>query len=144
MKQKKRKDKGFTLTELLVVIVIVGILSSIAVVATTKYIDNAKKEIDNQNEETIVEAAKSYLESNPTKWEEYDALQLYVDIVEADFNLISSPMIFNCLFVGSKNKVKLTVIILKAMSKVIFLAQMLIKMIMLKWERMLDWRIVEK
>ena len=67
MKHKKRKDKGFTLTELLVVIVIVGILSSIAVVATTKYIDNAKKEIDNQNEETIVEAAKSYLESNPTK-----------------------------------------------------------------------------
>ena len=67
MKHKKRKDKGFTLTELLVVIVIVGILSSIAVVATTKYIDNAKKEIDNQNEETIVMATKSYLESNPTK-----------------------------------------------------------------------------
>ena len=67
MKHKKRKDKGFTLTELLVVIVIVGILSSIAVVATTKYIDNAKKEIDNHNEETIVMATKSYLESNPTK-----------------------------------------------------------------------------
>ena len=49
MKHKKRKDKGFTLTEVLVVIVIVGILSSIAVVATTKYIDNAKKEIDNKN-----------------------------------------------------------------------------------------------
>lgn len=67
MKNKKRKGKGFTLIELLVVIVIVGILSLIAVVATTKYIDKAKEEKDKQNETLIVETAKSYLESNPTK-----------------------------------------------------------------------------
>lgn len=64
MKQNKRKDKGFTLTELLVVIVIVGVLSLIAVVATTKYIDNAKIEKENQNIVTAQLAAESYTQAN--------------------------------------------------------------------------------
>lgn len=64
MKNKKRKGKGFTLIELLVVIVIVGILSLIAVVATTKYIDKAKLEKEDQNIITAQLAAESYTQAN--------------------------------------------------------------------------------
>ena len=63
----KKNKNGFSLVELLAVIVILGILSTISLVAYNKYIDNAKKEKDKQNEITIVTAAKSYLESNPEK-----------------------------------------------------------------------------
>ena len=62
-----RKKKGFSLVELLAAIVILGILFSIAIIAYEKHIDKAKKEIDNQNERTIVMAAKTYLESNPNE-----------------------------------------------------------------------------
>ena len=63
----KIKKKGFTLVEILAVIVIIGILSTIAIVAYTKHIDKAKKEIDKQNETTIVMAAKAYMEANPSE-----------------------------------------------------------------------------
>ena len=58
------KKKGFSLIELLAAIVIIGVISTIAIVAYTKYIEKAKEQKDKQNEETIIEAAKAYLNAN--------------------------------------------------------------------------------
>ena len=58
------KKNGFTLVELLIVIVIIGILSAFAISATTKYISTAKKEKENQNINTAKMAAESYAQAN--------------------------------------------------------------------------------
>lgn len=58
------KKKGFSMTELLAVVVILGILSTIVIVTYSQYISSSKKEKDKQNEELVVEAAKAYLNAN--------------------------------------------------------------------------------
>lgn len=58
------KRKGFSLVELLVVVAILGILTTLAVAAYSRYIDKAKAQKEKQNEETIIAAAKAYLNSN--------------------------------------------------------------------------------
>ena len=58
------KKKGFSMTELLAVVVILGILSTIAIVVYTQYINKAKVEKDKYNEELIIAAAKAYLNAN--------------------------------------------------------------------------------
>lgn len=58
------KKKGFSMIELLATIVILGIISTIAIVSYTKYIERAKQQKDKQNEATIIAAAKAYLNAN--------------------------------------------------------------------------------
>ena len=43
-KKKKGKKKGFTLVELLAIIVIVGILTTLAIVGTSRYISTAQNQ----------------------------------------------------------------------------------------------------
>lgn len=60
------KDKrGFTLVELLATITILGIISSIAVVSVTKYLEQAKKSTYADLERTVYEAARNYLIDHP-------------------------------------------------------------------------------
>lgn len=60
----KNKIKGFTLVELLSVIVIVGILSTIGIVAVSKIIEKSKMEQKKQQEKTIIMATKSYFQEH--------------------------------------------------------------------------------
>ena len=62
MKLKNRK--GFSLVELLAVIVIVGILATLAVVGVTRYLDRARAEKVSQNRKNVAMAAQLYLQSN--------------------------------------------------------------------------------
>lgn len=57
-------SKGYTLIELLAVIVIIGILLTVAVTAVIHFIDRSKEEQRSSQEKTLTMAAKSYLQDN--------------------------------------------------------------------------------
>ncbi len=59
-----KESKGFTLVEVLAVIVIVGILSTIGIVAVTKLVSKAREEEKNQQEKMLLLAAKSYYQDH--------------------------------------------------------------------------------
>ncbi len=60
-----KHSRGFTLVELLATITILGIISSIAVVSVTKYLEQAKKSTYADLETTVYNAARDYLISHP-------------------------------------------------------------------------------
>ncbi len=60
----KLNKRGFSLVELLAVIVIVGALSVLAIAGVTRYIDGAKKEKVSQNKKSVSMAAQLYLQAN--------------------------------------------------------------------------------
>ena len=60
-KMKKINSKGFTLVELLAVIVIMGILMMVAIPSVTRTIENSRKD-------TFVDIAKSYANAARTQW----------------------------------------------------------------------------
>ena len=59
-----KNKKGFTMIELIAVVVILGILSAISIAAYSKFVSKAKEQTEEQNKNLVVNAAKSYLESN--------------------------------------------------------------------------------
>ena len=61
------KKNAFTMVELLAVIVILGILSTMAIIGVNNLIDRSKSEDAKQNKETIKMAAISYMNDNPSK-----------------------------------------------------------------------------
>lgn len=68
---KQLKDeRGLTLVELLVVVVILGIIAAIAVVAIGGIIENSKKDAMVADAKQMVSAAKLYTASNPIKSDE--------------------------------------------------------------------------
>lgn len=62
--KKIAKKSGFSLVELLAVVVILGILSVITIVSYGRYIKYAREQVDEQNRNTAIMATKSYLNSN--------------------------------------------------------------------------------
>ena len=60
----KMNKKGFSLVELLAVIVIVGSLAFVAISAVTRYIDRSRKEKVVQDKKNVSMAAQMYLQSN--------------------------------------------------------------------------------
>ncbi len=63
----KNQDKGFTLVELLIVIVILGILSTVTVFAVRGITTDAQSNACTTEEKTLQTAAQSWFASNPAE-----------------------------------------------------------------------------
>lgn len=64
LKKLMRKEKGFTLVELMIVVAIIGILAAIAIPAFIKYIKRSKASEANGIVKKMQDGAKSYFESD--------------------------------------------------------------------------------
>ena len=60
----KNNKRGFSLVELLAVVVILGILSVITIVSYNRYIESAKHQSEVQAEKNVIMATKSFLQAN--------------------------------------------------------------------------------
>jgi prepilin-type N-terminal cleavage/methylation domain-containing protein len=79
-----RNQKGFTLMELMIVIVIIGVLAAIGVPAYRNYIDNAKKQTCAANRRTLATAVGLYMtENNGNVPQGVDALKDYMTNADA-------------------------------------------------------------
>jgi prepilin-type N-terminal cleavage/methylation domain-containing protein len=79
---RQTRDQGFTIVELMVVVLIIGILVSIAVVMYPSVVGNAEQKACFGNERTVEGMWTSYLSSEgrpdpyPTDWDEALALMV--------------------------------------------------------------------
>ncbi len=63
----KKNRKGFTLVELLSVIVILGVIAVMSIASISSLISKSKDEKNNQNERTVSMATESYLQANKSQ-----------------------------------------------------------------------------
>jgi prepilin-type N-terminal cleavage/methylation domain-containing protein len=64
---KKSNNKGFTLTELIIVVAIIGILAALAVPSLMGYLQDSKIAVDDANKVTIANAMKRLMAIQETK-----------------------------------------------------------------------------
>ena len=81
MNTNKNQDKGFTLVELLIVIVILGILATVTVFAVRGITDQGQTSACNADKKTLQTAVEAYYAQNGTT----------TDVTEA--NLVSSGLL---------------------------------------------------
>ena len=60
----KKNNKGFSLVELLAVIVILGLIAAIGIGATSYLVDRAKKDKTDSQKNTIIMSAQTYMQNN--------------------------------------------------------------------------------
>ena len=76
------KSKGFTLAELLGVIVILGVISLIATVSITSSMKNSKEQLYDIQVENILNGAKTWASGNVFKLPENDGEAIYLTLAE--------------------------------------------------------------
>ena len=74
------KNKAFTLTELLGVIVILGILALVTFPNIASHIGKAKKELKEGTKILIIDAAKDYYEDNKNDYDQLEGMTYCIDI----------------------------------------------------------------
>ena len=84
----KNQDKGFTLVELLIVIVILGILATVTVFAVRGITDQGRTSACQADKKTIQTAIEAYYAQNGT-----GTVPTEADLVSADFLVEESPNI---------------------------------------------------
>lgn len=96
--------KGYTLIELLAVIVIIGVLSSIAVIAYNSFVDNTRDRVFKTYENTMKASAEMYLIDNPAKVPAVGG-QTRIEIEDLSIDPIENPDDSNDLCLNSYVKI---------------------------------------
>jgi len=99
-----KKNKGFTLPELMVVIVIIGIIAVIAIPSVILVNKNINKRLYKQKVETIVAAAELYGSDNPDLFNGKVEVKVYVaELLQNDYLKIEEKGSENCSVLDSGN-----------------------------------------
>ena len=76
------KNKGFTLAELLGVIIILGVIASIATISITNSMKTSKEELYDLQVENIINGAKTWASGNVFELPENDGEAIYLTLAE--------------------------------------------------------------
>lgn len=83
------KNKGFTLVELLSVILLLAIIATISTVSIFKYLDDSKKELTDVEKQSIISAAKNWSADNISSLPSIGSNDVYnlelVDLVDEGY-----------------------------------------------------------
>lgn len=93
MKEKLKQKKGFTIVELLAVIVIIAVLATLVITSVIGYRENAKEEYMNTLKNQLALAAKSYYSDNPK--------ELPRGQIEGDYKLYNTSVMASELAVNN-------------------------------------------
>ena len=88
------KQKGFTLTEILAVLVLISVLAILVVPSIINYVNESKEEISKVTSELIYSGAKLYVESKPNEYPKELGNEFCVSLHEVvDANYLSAPIL---------------------------------------------------
>lgn len=86
--------KGFTLVELIGVVVILGLIALVAFPALLNQIKDSKKQVSDSQKEIIISAAKSYVSENKNNYADMSSFEIPVsDLINGSYldkNIINS------------------------------------------------------
>ncbi|GEK90606.1 competence type IV pilus major pilin ComGC [Alkalibacterium kapii] len=85
IRQMMKKEEGFTLVELLAVIVILGIIVAIAVPSIGGIINRAETKASEAEQELVVDAARLYITENGMKKDAADGSLTVKELIDAGF-----------------------------------------------------------
>ncbi|MBQ4571069.1 MAG: type II secretion system protein [Bacilli bacterium] len=85
---KKLNKKGFTLTEMIVVIAIIGILAGVLIPAVTSYIKKAQKSNDEQLAASMTDEIERYCIDNNIDQEDLLGTDIRTILYQSDYNLV--------------------------------------------------------
>ena len=78
--------KGFTLVELIGVVVILGLIALVAFPALLNQINNSKKQVSDSQKELIIAAAKNYVDENKNDYADKTSFEIPVSqLIKNDY-----------------------------------------------------------
>lgn len=101
----KKNNKGFTLTELIIVIVIIGILSTVLITSITGYITKAKKSNDSQLAAQMSREMRNYCIENDINQKEITGINIRTILSAKGFNLVPSTNKWTYVYSVSEEKI---------------------------------------
>lgn len=90
MAKRMHRQEGFTLIELMIVILIIGILVGIAVPVFLAAQSSAQKRTCESNRRTVISASNIYASNNPNGNYPTQMSDLYPDYIDKDFDTVNA------------------------------------------------------
>lgn len=75
------KNKGFTLVELIGVVVILGLIALVAFPSLLNQIDSSKKQVSDSQKAIIISSAKNYVDENKNDYDTKTSFEIPVDTI---------------------------------------------------------------
>ena len=103
----KKRNKGFTLTEMIVVIAIIGILAGVLIPTITGYIKRANQSNDEQLAASMTDEIERYCIENNIEQEELIGTDIRTILTAKGYNLVPSRKEWTYVYNANEKKVEL-------------------------------------